>query len=46
MLPLMQLIISIVAEKIEKEEKAVQFPNEDVMLMFKIADQWWDSIDP
>eukprot|EP00347_Sterkiella_histriomuscorum_P018091 403346824 len=45
-LPLMQLIISMLSEKLEKEEKALRFPNEDIGNMFQIVEKWWSQLDP
>ncbi|CDW85598.1 UNKNOWN [Stylonychia lemnae] len=45
-LPLMQLLVSMLSDKLEKDDKNLEFPNEEIGPMFQIIEKWWAQMDP
>lgn len=38
--------IKIMLKRIEMAHSKIKFPNEDICLVYKIAEKWWDEMDP
>ena len=42
---LVKLFVNNMNEKINKNIKHMKFPNEDVELLYSIAESWWQKLD-